>query len=114
MMAQLESAAKVSRVRLFVSTLLTILLHDRPRYSSHKFTGGGATLRIFSARLNAEMFSIQIHLIESLSRRDADDQLAEIAPMQEPDKRFGRVFKPIDDIFAVLDPTLAQPLGNIS
>src|SRR5712675_694004 len=42
-----------------------------------------------------------------------DDQLAEILPLQQADEALGRALQTLDDIFAVFDAALADPLPHL-
>jgi hypothetical protein len=47
-------------------------------------------------------------------RRNLHQKFAEILPAQEADKGARRVLEPLDHIFAILNPSLADPGGDIA
>src|SRR5262245_66525966 len=46
-------------------------------------------------------------------RPDADDLLAEVLALEQPDQLARRVLEPVGDVLAVLDPALLQPGAHV-
>jgi hypothetical protein len=52
-------------------------------------------------------------LVPRIMSRNAHQKFAEILPAQEADEGPGRFPKPLNHVFAILDPSLADPGGDI-
>ena len=52
-------------------------------------------------------------LVPRIISRNAHQKFAEILPAQEADKGPRRIFEPLNHIFAILDPSLADPGRDI-